>query len=160
MLEDYKNDVNPCIKLRNEIKKLESRNLKDIANQLIIFKQLNKSVNEYKINVVQKLIGLEEGDTIRYYIADGDVKYTEDVNNVSIKEYKKQLINTVKPILKLLKYDLKKELDVSSSILNTKLTEETEEPSNNDDASPIVSLKEKPKNLTLKAHSASIIQLD
>ena len=164
MLEDYKNDVNPCIKLRNEIEKLESGKLADMSNQLIIFKQLNKAVSEYKINVVQKLLGklknLEEGDSVRYYMADGDIKYTEDVNNVSIKEYKKQLINTVKPILKLLKYDIKKELDVPSSIQKPKLTEETEEPPNDNNAPPIASLKEKPKNLTLRARSASLIQLN
>ncbi|MPZ07283.1 MAG: hypothetical protein GEU26_12855 [Nitrososphaeraceae archaeon] len=154
VLEDYKNDINPYIKLRDRLAELESGKLEDIGNQLIIFKQLNKGVDEYKINVVQKLIGklknLEEGDTVKYYISDGDMKYTENVNAASIKEYRKQLINTVKPILKLLKYDIKSEL-----------TEETKESSNDDNTPPIVSLKEKPKNLTLKARSAStVIQLN
>jgi DNA polymerase I len=132
MLEDYKNDIDPCIKLRDEITKLESGRLENIENQLIIFKQLNKNVDEYKINVVQKLIGkeknLEEGDTVRYYIVNGskengNTKYTENVAHASIKEYKKQLINTVKPILKLLGIDVKKELDttninIKSSVVN------------------------------------------
>jgi DNA polymerase elongation subunit (family B) len=164
MLEDYKNNVNPCVNLRSQLIKLQSGKLEDKANQLIIFKQLNKGVSDYKINVVQKLIGqiknLEEGDTVRYYMSEGDAKYTEDINKASIKEYKKQLINTVMPILKLLNYDIKKELDISSNITNNKLTKETEELPI-DDKYPVVSLKEKPKNVTLNARSASkIIQLN
>jgi DNA polymerase elongation subunit (family B) len=73
MLEDYKNDVNPCIKLHKEISKLENDELEDAESQLIIFKNLNKNVDEYKVNVVQKLIGadknLQNGDTIRYYMS-------------------------------------------------------------------------------------------
>ena len=40
----------------------------------MIVKNLNKNVDEYKVNVIQKLIGeeknLEDGDTVRYYLAD------------------------------------------------------------------------------------------
>ena len=91
----------------------------------MIVKNLNKDVDEYKVNVVQKLIGaeknLEDGDTVRYYLA-GDSKenkfkkYTENVAEASIKKYKKQLINTVKPVLKLLGYNIQKEFDIAESV--------------------------------------------
>jgi DNA polymerase elongation subunit (family B) len=74
MLEDYKNDVNPCIKLRKEIAKLENDKLENAENQLIIFKNLNENIDEYKVDVVQKLVGidrnLQNGDTARYYMSD------------------------------------------------------------------------------------------
>ena len=115
MLEDYKNDVNPCIKLREEIAKLEGGKLENAENQLVIFKNLNKDADEYKVNVIQKLIGmekkLENGDTARYYMADNDRKYTYDYGEISKKEYKKQLINTVKPVISLLEYNINRDLE-------------------------------------------------
>jgi DNA polymerase I len=120
MLEDYKNDVNPCIRLRNEISKLENDRLENAENQLIIFKNLNKSVDEYKVNVIQKLIGidknLQNGDTVRYYLSDTIHKYTYNYTETSKKEYKKQLLNTVKPILRLLGYDVRSELEQTAMI--------------------------------------------
>ncbi|MGH9982334.1 MAG: DNA polymerase domain-containing protein [Nitrososphaeraceae archaeon] len=121
MLNDYTNDINPCIKLRDEIRKLETGELENPEQQLMIVKNLNKDVDEYKVNVVQKLIGaeknLEDGDAIRYYLADSTKennfkKYSENVTQVSMKEYKKQLINAVKPVLRLLGYDIQKEIDI------------------------------------------------
>ena len=74
MLNDYKDYINPCIKLRDEIRKLEIGELENLEQQLMIVKNLNKNVDEYKVNVVQKLLGaeknLEDGDTVRYYLAD------------------------------------------------------------------------------------------
>ena len=68
-------DIDPCIKLRDEIRKLEIGELENLEEQLMIVKNLNKNVDEYKVNVIQKLIGeeknLEDGDTVRYYLADG-----------------------------------------------------------------------------------------
>jgi DNA polymerase I len=124
MLNNYKNDINPCIKLRDEIRKLEAGMLENPEQQLMIVKNLNKDVEDYKVNVVQKLIGtmknLENGDSIRYYLADSTKendykKYTENVAEISTKEYKKQLINAVKPVLRLLGYDIQKELDITIS---------------------------------------------
>ena len=115
MLEDYKNDVNPCIKLREEIAKLEGGKLENAENQLVMFKNLNKDADEYKVNIIQKLIGmekkLENGDTARYYMADNDRKYTYDYGEISKKEYKKQLINTVKPVISLLGYNINRDLE-------------------------------------------------
>ena len=115
MLEDYKNDVNPCIKLREEIATLEGGKLENAENQLVIFKNLNKDADEYKVNIIQKLIGmekkLENGDTARYYMADNDRKYTYDYGEISKKEYKKQLINTVKPVISLLGYNINRDLE-------------------------------------------------
>ena len=120
MLEDYKNGINPCIKLRCEILKLENGKLENIENQLLIYKNLNKNVDEYKVNVIQKLIGtdrnLQAGDTARYYISDTDRKYTYDYNEISKKEYRKQLISTVKPVLGVLGYDVRKELELGPMI--------------------------------------------
>jgi DNA polymerase, archaea type len=120
MLEDYKNDINPCIRLRKEISKLENDGLENAENQLIIFKNLNKSVDEYKVNVIQKLIGidknLQNGDTVRYYMSDTVHKYTYNYTEISKKEYKKQLINTVKPILSLLGYNVRRELEQTAMI--------------------------------------------
>jgi DNA polymerase elongation subunit (family B) len=165
MIEDYKNGVNPCINLRNQIDLLRSNNLGPLESQLMIFKQLNKSVDAYKINVVQKILGLkknlEEGDTVRYYLADRDVKYTENASEICINEYKKQLINTVKPVLKLLKFDAKKQLDVVLSKDTTANSMSSNEDALIDENPPIVSIDEKPKNLKIKVRSASteIIQL-
>ena len=123
MLNDYRDGINPCTRLRQEINKLECGMLEDGPNQLIMFKKLNKNVDEYKPNVVQKLIGiekhLEQGDTVRYYMmSDPETKkkYTYDYNELSKKEYKKQLINAVKPVLSLLKYDVKHELVESATV--------------------------------------------
>jgi DNA polymerase, archaea type len=166
MLEDYKNGVNPCHNLAIEIAKLQSRKLEHAEHQLIISKQLSMNTNEYKVNVIQKIIGeiknLEAGDTVRYYMADKPMKFTENVRQASITEYKKQLINTVKPILNLLKYDLKKELDddLIKSTDNSGLVESSsDEP---DEEIPIIALNDKPKNQKLIARSASqeIVQLD
>ena len=96
MLNDYQDGINPCIRLRQEITKLECGMLEDGPNQLIMFKKLNKNVDEYKPNVVQKLIGiekhLEQGDTVRYYLMSADSKtkhkkkYTYDYNELSKKD--------------------------------------------------------------------------
>jgi hypothetical protein len=43
-------------------------------------------------------------------------KYTYDCNEISKKEYKKQLINIVKPILSLLGYDERRELEQTATI--------------------------------------------
>lgn len=157
MLNDYKNDINPCVKLRDEIRKLETGKLENLEQQLLIVKNLNKDVDEYKVNVVQKLIGtdknLEDGDTVRYYLADStkennNKKYTENVTEASMKEYKKQLINTVKPVLKLLGYDIQKELDFTTSY-NTTRTEQQSPPTINGQQSQVrmMSLKKKVKNM-------------
>ena len=161
MLEDYREGINPCIKLRSEIARLQSQKLDN--NLLIISKQLNKGIADYKINVAQKILGtknnLEEGDTVRYFLADCTLKYTEDATKINFDEYKKQLINTVKPILKLLHYDVKKELDATDNINNNKLTEETEGFLINE-KNKLTSLKDKPKNTSLKTRSAGkLIQL-
>ena len=120
MLEDYRDDIDPCIKLRKELRKLETGRLSNAENQLIIFKTLSMNPEEYKINTIQKLMGLsknlEEGDTIRYYMVsgnkeNGNLKYTENISNASITEYKRQLLNTVKPILKLLNIDIAKQIE-------------------------------------------------
>jgi hypothetical protein len=120
MLEDYRNNVNPCIRLRNEISKLENDRLENAENQLLIFKNLNKNVDEYKVNVIQKLIGidknLQDGDTACYYMSDTDRKYTYDYNEISKREYRKQLINTVKPVLTVLGYDVRRELEIGAMI--------------------------------------------
>lgn len=124
LLEDYKENINPCIRLKEEINKLKTGKISKPEHQLIIFKRLNKNVDEYKVNVVQKLIGqeknLEEGDTVRYYVKDRTKEenkaYTENVTEASVTEYQKQLFNTVKKVLELLGYDAKKEL----GIVNTK----------------------------------------
>jgi hypothetical protein len=106
--------------LRKEISKLENDGLENAENQLIIFKNLNKSVDEYKVNVIQKLIGidknLQNGDTVRYYMSDTVHKYTYNYTEISKKEYKKQLINTVKPILSLLGYNVRRELEQTAMI--------------------------------------------
>ena len=59
MLNDYKDDIYSCIKLRDEIRKLEIGELENLEEQLMIVKNLNKNVDEYKVNVVQKLLGAE-----------------------------------------------------------------------------------------------------
>lgn len=45
MLNDYKNDINPCVKLRSEISKLETGELDNPEQQLMIVKNLNKDVS-------------------------------------------------------------------------------------------------------------------
>jgi DNA polymerase I len=160
MLNDYRNDINPCIKLRDEIRKLETGKLENLEQQLLIIKNLNKNVDEYKVNVVQKLIGadknLEDGDTVRYYLADStqennNKKYTENVAEASMKEYKKQLINTVKPILKLLGYDIQKELDITSSCNSIRAKQQSPLFVNGQQSQVrMMSLKKKVKNMRAK----------
>jgi DNA polymerase, archaea type len=158
MLNDYRDNIDPYINLDSEIAKLESHSLENPKTQLIMSKTLGMNVDEYKVNCVQKLLGtklgLQEGDTVRYFIIDGtkennNTKYAEYVNEASIKQYKKQLINTVKPILKLLGIDAKKELDTPAST-----TAAVIEPGLDLDtiaaAAPIISLKEKSKIKNIK----------
>ena len=156
MLEDYRDDIDPCIKLRKELHKLEFGRLPNAENQLIIFKTLSKNPEEYKINTVQKLMGLsknlEEGDTIRYYMVEGNketgnTKYTENISIASIKEYKRQLINTVKPILRLLNIDVIKQLEDYKKTRNKSMGEVAIEQMNNDHQ---LSLEEKSKIKNIK----------
>ncbi|MGH9975325.1 MAG: DNA polymerase domain-containing protein, partial [Nitrososphaeraceae archaeon] len=161
MLSDYRNDINPCVNLRDEIRKLETGKLENLEQQLLVVKNLNKNVDEYKVNVVQKLIGadknLEDGDTVRYYLADSNKennnkKYTEIVAESSIKEYKKQLINTVKPVLKLLGYDIQKEFDVTTSRNTIRTEKQSPSLSVNGQQSQVrmMSLKKKAKYMRAK----------
>ncbi|MGH9974607.1 MAG: DNA polymerase domain-containing protein, partial [Nitrososphaeraceae archaeon] len=160
MLDDYRNDINPCIKLRDEIRKLETGKLENLEQQLLIVKNLNKNVDEYKVNVVQKLIGadknLEDGDTVRYYLADStkennNKKYTENVAEASIKEYEKQLINTVKPVLKLLGYDIQKELDITASCNSIRAKQQSPLSVNGQQSQVrMMSLKKKVRNMRAK----------
>ncbi|MGH9988714.1 MAG: DNA polymerase domain-containing protein, partial [Nitrososphaeraceae archaeon] len=156
MLNDYMNDINPCVKLRDEIRKLEAHELENPEQQLMIVKNLNKDADEYKVNVVQKLIGkeknLEDGDTVRYYLAEGTKandykKYLESIAEVSIKEYKKQLINAVKPVLTLLGYDIQKEFSVTISYNSIRTEQQSSHVANGQEQSQvrIMSLKKKVK---------------
>ena len=164
MLEDYRNGINPYVNITSELGKLYHHKIENTEHKLIISKKLGMNPEAYKVNNIQKIIGiiknLEAGDTARYYLSDSQNKFTEDVNDISIKKYEKQLIDTLKPVLKLLKYDLKKELDVALNIVKSKLADSTSD--NYDEEIPIVSIEKKPRNQKLIARSASqeIVQLD
>ena len=94
MLEDYKDNINPCPRLRLEIEKLETGRLDNIKSILLMRKNLNKNPDEYQSNVVQKLIGIEkglqEGDTADYYLSDNEAGYTYNEHEHSISKYKDQ----------------------------------------------------------------------
>ena len=76
MLEDYMNNVNPCIRLRQEIIKLETGEIENKEERLLMHKNLNQNPQDYENDVIQKLIGVERdlqnGDTAHYYMADND----------------------------------------------------------------------------------------
>ena len=115
MLDDYKDNINPCPRLRLEIEKLETGRLDNIKSVLLMRKNLNKNPEEYQSNVVQKLIGIEkglqEGDTANYYLSDNEAGYTYNADEYSISKYKDQLIHSVTPFLNVLGYDVKKDLE-------------------------------------------------
>jgi len=120
MVEDYMNNVNPCIRLRQEVMKLETGKLDNPENDLLMHKNLGQNPEDYHTNVTQKLIGLEknlqDGDTARYYMADNERKYTFNVAEYSVTKYRDSLMKTVTPFLSLLGYDTQKHLQTFDSL--------------------------------------------
>lgn len=116
---------------------------------------------DYKVNCVQKLVGreqqLETGDTVRYYSANrtdqnGQKQYAYDVNEISIKSYRDQLVNTMKPILRLLGYDEKKEFSsIDNQIKSMILQQRKIEVKRPSDLTTKISLKNTSKNLKPKS---------
>jgi len=166
-LDDYRHNLNPCVNLRKELEKVGNKTLENPEHQLIIFKKLGRDVDSYKVNNVQKILGkaknLEEGDSVRFYLSDptkanNHITFTEDISKIGIKSYKRQLVNTVKPILSLLGYDVKKELDMSTAN-NTNSMLEYDPKNQLPNDRPVVSIKD--KQITVKAHAQiKLIQLD
>ena len=121
MLDYYKDNINPCPRLRLEIEKLETGRLDNIKTILLMRTNLNKNPDEYQSNVVQKLIGIEkglqEGDTANYYLSDNEAGYTYNEYEHSISKYKDQLLYSVTPFLNVLGYDVRKDLSTPSESL-------------------------------------------
>jgi hypothetical protein len=120
MVEDYMNNINPCIRLRQEVMKLETGKLDNPEIDLLMHKNLGQNPEDYHSNVIQKVIGLEknlqDGDTARYYMADNDRKYTFNVGEYSVTKYRDSLIKTVRRFLSLLDYDTEKHLLTFNSL--------------------------------------------
>ena len=111
MLNDIKDEINPIAKLQLAIKQLESGEL-FIPEKAILFRftqQLHRNPEDYKTNVVQKIIGfannLQDGDVIQYYKANlgPTEKYTQDITKASAKEYTRQLKSTVGQVTKAIR---------------------------------------------------------
>lgn len=167
-LEDYRLGLNPCGNLRTELNKLDTGTLEKPEHQLIIFKKLGRDPDKYKVNNVQKILGkvknLEEGDSVRFYLSDSTKvnnhkTFTEKILEIGIKSYKRQLVNTVKPILVLLGYDIKKELDMSDCDINTtSMLDYNKDHLPND--RPVVSIKDKPITVKTPTTQRKLIQLE
>jgi DNA polymerase elongation subunit (family B) len=109
-VQDFKDGKDPTINIRRAINDLESRRVN--PEDLKIFVTLSKDPTEYVNNTVQKRVGLHsgarKGDTIYYYKTDdanGNKK--EDIipinaENISIVEYKKLLLATLKDALEVM----------------------------------------------------------
>ena len=97
MLDDIKNEINPIIKLKEAILLVETGKLfvPEKASMFRFTQQLHRNPEDYKTNVVQKIIGLannlQDGDVIQYYKANlsPTEKYTQDITKASAKEYVK-----------------------------------------------------------------------
>jgi DNA polymerase, archaea type len=114
MVQDYQCDRDPITKLRNAFSDLEQWNIRDPEHLLLKTIRLRQDPEDYKNNCLQKKIGLElgltHGDTVPYYLADNNKGYTFNVNELSISQYKKMLLHTVKDVLEILGYDIDQEL--------------------------------------------------
>jgi hypothetical protein len=114
VVQDYKYDRDPIPKLKNAFSDLEQWHIPDAEHVLLKIIRLRQDPEDYKNNCLQRKIGLElglsHGETISYYLADNDKGYTFNVNEISISQYRKMLLQTVKDMLEILGYDIDQEL--------------------------------------------------
>jgi DNA polymerase elongation subunit (family B) len=93
VIEDYKNGINPILKLKQAFSDLEQWNIKEPEKVLLKTTKIGKDPEDYEHNCLSKRIGLElglrRGDVASYYLADNRKGYTFDVNECSISQYKK-----------------------------------------------------------------------
>ena len=151
MLDDIKNEINPIIKLKEAILLVETGELfvPEKASMFRFTQQLHRNPEDYKTNVVQKIIGLannlQDGDVIQYYKANlsPTEKYTQDITKASAKEYVRQLKSTVGQVLKLLGYDVKKELDNKDNIQKNERNKRRKVVNSGIDDKDLISLKDK-----------------
>ena len=72
--------------------------------------QLSMNPQDYKINNISKKVGLmlnaKAKDLIYYYKADDNDGISISSNDISIRKYEKMLIDSVKEILDVSRYDL------------------------------------------------------
>jgi hypothetical protein len=132
------NETNPLVNLKTEIKKLESNQVEDPEIQLLILTNLGSDPEEYKMNVIQKRIGLaknlKHGDTARYYLANDDKDgFTFYVKDISIYEYKRQLKDLLKKVFLILDYNVD---DINNEVFGS-----------------VISLKERVKGKGIKINS-------
>lgn len=105
----FNNDASSAVEyLKESVKNLEKRNVSSDA--LKIWAELSKDPADYKVNNIQKKIGLQlgakAGDLIYYYKSDNRNGVSLNPQEISLRKYKVMLWSTVKDILELLKCDL------------------------------------------------------
>ena len=114
LANDYKNGIDPLPKIKKALSDLEQWSIIEPEKALLKTSRLGKDPEDYENNCLQKRIGLElglrRGDVINYYIADNEKGYSFDVNESSINQYRKMLLNSVSDILGILGYDIERDL--------------------------------------------------
>ena len=114
MVQDYKNGRDPIPNLRKAFSDLEQWSIQNPENVLLKTIRLRQDPEDYKNNCLQKKIGLDldlsRGDTASYYLSDNDKGYTFNVNEISISQYRKMLLQAVKDVIEILGYDIDRDL--------------------------------------------------
>jgi DNA polymerase elongation subunit (family B) len=121
-VQDFKDAADPTSNIKRAVNDLESRRVD--TEDLKIFVTLSKDPTEYAGNTVQKRVGLKlgakKGDVIYYYKTDaiGKKKDAAPINteDISISEYKKALLTTVKDALEIMGFGY--EDSMASNIFN------------------------------------------
>ena len=113
IFKDILNDIliygnNPITRLKQEIQNLKYGKID--SNDLKIQTQLSMDPEGYKTNNISKKAGMmlnaKAKDLIYYYKADNKDGFSISPNDISIRKYEKMLIDSVKEILDVLRYDL------------------------------------------------------
>jgi DNA polymerase, archaea type len=121
-VQDFKDCVvDPTTNIKKAIGDLESRRID--PEDLKIFVTLSKDPDEYVANTVQKRVGLyvgaKKGDVIYYYKYDSKGKKDSipvEPEHISISEYKKMLLATLKDALEIMGFG--KVESIQSNIFN------------------------------------------
>jgi DNA polymerase elongation subunit (family B) len=106
-VKDFGGGVDPTINIKRAIDDLESTRVD--PEHLKIYVTLSKDPAEYVANTVQRRVGLHlgarKGDVIYYYKSQsGKDRLPVNPEDISIVEYKKALLATVKDALEIMGY--------------------------------------------------------
>lgn len=105
----FNEDVSLAVKyLKESVQDLEEKKVD--PDTLKIGMELSKDPADYKVNNIQKKIGLQlgakAGDLIYYYKSDNRIGVSLNLHEISLKKYKMMLWQVVKDLLEILNFDL------------------------------------------------------